>query len=139
MPTSRDTILNKLRAARDAVAPYESVHDHLPMVPLEGDTPEILVPHFIEQSQRLGAVVDSATTPADAIETLLDLIGDDPCVLCWPFEHIALPGLADAFTMRGIAVAEPRDASMRIGITGVDGALAATGSLVMTAAPGKDR
>jgi L-lactate dehydrogenase complex protein LldG len=139
MPTSRDTILNKLRAARNSVAPYDSVHDHLPMVPLDGDTPEILVPRFIEQSQRLGAVVHSATTPADAVEAMLELIGSDLCVLCWSFEDVALPGLADAFTMRGISVAEPRDAFMRIGITGADGALAATGSLVMTAAPGKDR
>jgi hypothetical protein len=113
MPTSRDTILNKLRAARESVASYESVHDHLPIVPLDGDTPEVLVPRFIEQSQRLGAVVHSATSPADAIEALLDLIGGDAQVLCWPFEHIALPGLAEAFAVRGIAVAEPRDASMR--------------------------
>jgi L-lactate dehydrogenase complex protein LldG len=40
---------------------------------------------------------------------------------------------------KGIQVADPRDGSVRVGITGVEAALGATGSLVMSALPGKPR
>jgi len=60
-------------------------------------------------------------------------------VLCWDFAHIPLPGLDAALDRAGIAVAPPDDASARVGITGVDAALAATGSLVISSGPGKAR
>jgi L-lactate dehydrogenase complex protein LldG len=60
-------------------------------------------------------------------------------VLCWDFEHIRCPGLADALSGARIAVAPPDDASVRVGITGVDAALAATGSLVLASGAGKAR
>jgi L-lactate dehydrogenase complex protein LldG len=58
-------------------------------------------------------------------------------VLGWSFDHISLPGLASALESNHIAVADPRDPSIRVGITGADAGLAATGSLVLAA--GRDK
>src|SRR5687767_9615856 len=101
------------------------------MIPLESNASSILIPRFIEQAQGLGATVHMAESDQAAIQTLLTLIGNDLRVLCWPFEQLQLAGLADVFQQRGIQVAPPVDASVRIGITGVDAALAATGSIVL--------
>jgi hypothetical protein len=84
MPTGREAILNKLRASRTQITPYEPVANHLPMIPLDGNTAKALVPHYIEQSQRLGAMVYTPNSESEAIAVILTLINADRSVLCWP-------------------------------------------------------
>src|SRR5687768_2385412 len=124
MATSRDTILNKLRAAQTAQSSVKPIESYLLMVPLADISPDALRARFITEAERIGSKVYEAASEDEAVSTVLQVIGPDLCVLSWPFEHIHLPGLADALIAHHIVAAEPRDASMRVGITGVDAALA---------------
>lgn len=109
------------------------------MVPLADHSAEALVGRFVEQAQRLGDSVHDAASGAQAIEILLGLLNHDRSVLSWSFEHIPLAGLEKALQSRGIAVADTRDPLVRVGITGADAALAATGSLVLATGQGRHR
>src|SRR5688572_24847163 len=120
MVTSRDTILNKLRAAETTQHSPEPITRYLPMVPLEDTSLSGLRVRFITEAERIGSKVHEVTSEDEAVSTILDLIGSDPCVLAWPFEHNSLPGLEVALNAHSVAIAEPRDASMRVGITGVN-------------------
>lgn len=139
MSTSRDNILNKLRAAQAAIPQIPAVEHHAPMVPLASRTADDLATLFIQQAQKLGSKVYSSASQTEALDTILGLLGDDISALCWPFEHIPLTDLEAALQSREIAVAQFRDPSVRVGITGVDSALAATGSLVLSTGGGKHR
>jgi L-lactate dehydrogenase complex protein LldG len=139
MATSRDTILNKLRAAHQPYPDIEPLHHYLPVVPITDISDEGLVHRFVEQAEKLGSVVHRTSSEVEAINTIFDLVRDDNCVLSWSFEHISLPSLAATFEARNIKVADPRDPTIRVGITGADGALAATGSLVLITGEGKYR
>ncbi len=71
--------------------------------------------------------------------SLLALLGEDRRLLSWDLAHIPLPGLQAALDHAGIEIAAPEDASVRVGLTGADAALAATGSVILSSGPGKPR
>ena len=137
--SSRDDILQKLRSARrpfpEASPPPET---YLPMDTATYANNEERLARFVVESEKLGTVVHLPTSPSDAIETALDLLGDDERVMAWATEHIPLDGLHDALHKQGIAVVE-QDTNTRVGITGAEAALAATGSLVLSSGAGKPR
>ena len=139
MATSRENILSKLRAAQSSVPGYPPVEQHLPMVPVVDSSLDALIERFRSQAQRLAGIVHEAASDAQAVETILSILGHDTSVLSWAFDYIPLAGLEEALRARGIAIAEVRDPSVRVGITGVDAALAATGSLMLSAKMGKHR
>jgi L-lactate dehydrogenase complex protein LldG len=139
MATRRDTILSRLRAAHRPFADEPPVSGHLPMVPLIDTSPSALRARFVEQAEKLGSVVHRPPSEAAAVDAVLALLGGDTRVLSWAFEHIPLAGWGDALVARGVTVAETRDPSVRVGVTGADAALAATGSLVLATGPGKHR
>lgn len=139
MTTSRDQILSRLRAAQPALGTIETVWEHLPVVPLVDPSPLGLYNRFVEQARLLACIVHLPTSQVEAIQVILNLLGDERRVLCWDFAHIPLPGLEEAFAAHGILVSEGRDATVRTGITGADAALAATGSLVLLSGAGKPR
>jgi L-lactate dehydrogenase complex protein LldG len=139
MSTSRDNILKKLRTAQLSLPEQAPLDRHLPMVPLADTSPEALARLFAAQAQELGSTVHCAASESQALEILLGLLADDPSVLSWSFDYIPLTSLEAALLTRHITVADVRDPSIRVGITGVDAALAATGSLVLATGPGKHR
>jgi L-lactate dehydrogenase complex protein LldG len=139
MATSRENILNRLRAGQSALPGYVPAEHFLPMVPLPDSSPDALVERFRAQAQRLASTVHDAPSEAEAVETILSIISSDTSVLTWSFDHIPLAGLEEALWAHGIATAEARDASVRVGITGVDAAFAATGSLMLSAKQGRHR
>jgi len=136
---SRDTILQRLRVARSPFADAPPPDKPLPVVPLDPHDRAALVGRFIAQAEALSCAVRRCGSTDEAHAAILRVITPDERVLCWDFEHIPLPGLADALSGARIAVAPPDDASVRVGITGVDAALAATGSLVLASGAGKAR
>lgn len=136
---SRDAILGKLRAARQGMPDGAAEEERLPMVPLADRSAGGLMHTFIAQAERLAGVVHRAATDHAAVEAIVKLVGKDPSVLCWDMEHVGVAGLREALAARGVEIAQPRDASARVGITGVDAALAATGSLVIASGVGKHR
>jgi len=139
MTTSRDAILNRLRAAQQPLAGHAPRQDHLPMVLLPDTSPGALVHRFVEQAEKLGSVVHQLSSEKAAVKVIMDIVEGETSVLCWALERIPLSGLAAALHNKHISVAEPREPSVRVGITGVDAALAATGSLVLAAGEGKHR
>lgn len=134
--TSRDKILGRLRAVPPPFADVPPVTQRHLMVPME-DQP--LVETFVQKAKLLSADVYQPDSEEDALETILQIVGDDKSVLAWDFAHIPLAGLPSALQTRGIAVADSRDESVRVGITGVDAALSGTGSFVVSAREGRPR
>lgn len=136
---SRERILGALRgrAARpfpDA-APLTS---YQPVVPREDVSPDGLRHRFIAEARRAGCVVHEAAAAAAGVTVVLGLIGGDAAVSSWEPGHIPLPGLAAALDRGGIARVGA-DAAVRVGLTGADAALAATGSVVLLSGPGRPR
>lgn len=137
---SRQKILDKLRTAQvpfsDAPAAPEP---YCPVVPLEDVSPAALLQRFTEEAEKLSSKVYLPADEAAACEQIVTLLGDDKQFLNWEFEQIPLSGLAEGLANAGITPAEPGDPAVRVGITGVNAALAATGSLVYVSGAGKHR
>jgi L-lactate dehydrogenase complex protein LldG len=134
--SSRDSILGKLRVARQPFTDVPPVTERRLMVPeIEGPLPD----RFVEEAKILSCEVMRCAGPDEALDRLLALVGDDRRLLSWDFAYIPLPGLREALDRAGIEIAPPEDASVRVGVTGADAALASTGSLILTAGPGKPR
>lgn len=135
---SRDQILGKLRQAPRLFADLPPLQDRRSVVPMADPQPPSLQAMFIEQAQKLDCVVRSCG-PEDALRYLLNLIGSDQSVSSWDAGTIPLPGLAKTLADASIQIAASTDSSVRIGITGADAALAATGSLILKSGPGRSR
>lgn len=137
--SSRDDILRRLRRAtprlRDLppLAPFDEV------AVVENRDPAALRARFVAEAQKLSCQVHECAGPEQALQVLLALIGDDRAILSWDLTHIPLPGLAQALAGAGIAIAPPEDATVRVGVTGADAALAGTGGLVLSSGPGRSR
>jgi L-lactate dehydrogenase complex protein LldG len=140
--SSRESILGRVRAARQPfvnVPPVEVRRDMIPDI----DGP--LLDRFVEEAQQLNCDVTVHAGPAEGLEHLLGLLAElvqpdeERRILSWDPEVIPLPGLKDTLDRAGIEIAAPLDASVRVGLTGVDAALAGTGSLILCAGPGKPR
>jgi L-lactate dehydrogenase complex protein LldG len=154
MATSRDRILNKLRAARQPFpdAPPRP-RPYLPVTRLDETTPAALLARFTAELERLNGQVYTAASDADACAQALTLLQaqDARAVLAWDFRFIPLAGLEAALRAAGINVHFPNIQDefraetlsalepVPVGLTGADAALATTGSLVVSAARGKGR
>ena len=137
--SSRDNILNKLRLISHQ---FEEVNDEAPMrdvVLVEEESHEALIDLFIQQGELLNNQITRVSDDESAIESILNIVGDDSGVLTWDFDHIPVRGLEPALNQNNIERQPHDDASVRVGITGVDGALAGTGSIVIASGDGKAR
>ncbi len=148
MSEARAQILELLRSAREGLPgappvprPYQAV------VAIEDDSPAALLARFSAELERLDGEVFVAADEAAALERLLALLADCEArsVLTWDWSHIPLSGLQVALAAAGITALQPTAdnyeacEAAEAGITGVDAALAATGSLVVSTAPGMSR
>jgi L-lactate dehydrogenase complex protein LldG len=136
---SREQILGKLRKAQQPFTDVPPIEDRRQMSVVEDDSPAALKQTFIEEAKKLNVLVHEATTDADAVEIVLDLLGSDQVVMHWDFAYIPVSGLGPILAHSTIKSADMRDGTVRVGITGVDGALASTGSIVVNSGPGKPR
>jgi L-lactate dehydrogenase complex protein LldG len=134
--SARERILGKLRAASRPFEDVPPVGDRRVMSPLE---PAGAAAMFVERLKALSAQVLVTADERQAVDYVLGVVGDDAQVLAWDFAEIPLAGLAAALSARGVRVADPHASDVRVGITGVDAALGATGSLVVSARPGRAR
>lgn len=153
--TSRDKILNKLRAARQPFpdAPPRP-QAYQPVTAVDDTSPDGLIARFTAELERLMGQVFVVKGDAAARKKILSLLCDQhhaAHVLAWDFAHIPVKGLRDAVEKAGIRVTIPtmhddyraetiesiRDAEA--GLTGVDAAAAATGTLIVSTGPGKGR
>jgi L-lactate dehydrogenase complex protein LldG len=137
--SSKNIILKKLRAAKQPFTDVEPIAEKTPVVTVEDTSPAALRERFIEALKKVKVSVYEVNSPGDALETILELIGDEKRILSWQPQHIPLPDLHPALAQAGISIAAPEDDTVLVGITGVDVALAATGSLVLNSGAGQYR
>lgn len=154
MTTSRDKILNKLRAARQPFpdAPPRP-KSYLPVTRLDDDSPPALLERFIAELERLNGQVTVVDDDAAARDCVLALLNgyNAPAVLTWDFQFIPvdgleaviraagiechLPDIQDEFRAETLAALE----SVPVGLTGAAAAAATTGTLVVSSGPGRGR
>jgi L-lactate dehydrogenase complex protein LldG len=138
MTTSKERILSTLRAAQQPFAGIDPEESLLPVVPLADTSPGALLSHFVASAEKLASQVYQPASPQQALDTVAGLLEGDGQALAWDFAHIPLPGLEELLKPRMLRPDQPQS-DARIGITGADAALAATGSLVLMSGPGKPR
>jgi L-lactate utilization protein LutC len=138
MTSNRDQILQSLQRNTRPFPAAEALPSYRHMVTLDNLSPNDLPLVFIENAQKAGCIVHQPTSQKDAVSMLLAVIGDDKKISRWEPKHLSMPGLDMALEQAGIeCVGE--DPSVRVGVTGVDAALAATGSLVLSSGDGRYR
>lgn len=137
--SSRERILADLRQRTARLFPDAAPPDaYRPVVPREDLSPAGLRRRFVEEARRAGCVVQEAESAAAAVAAVVSLVGADAAISSWDLAHVPLPGLAAALDAAGVARVG-QDAAVRVGLTGADAALAATGSLVLLSGPGRPR
>lgn len=139
--SSRDQILGKLRQRLDTSLPFPGITPpavHRAVVPLSDSSSTALQIRFVQEAEKAACVVHQVNSPEVAIAEILQIVGEDTAVSAWDPAHIPLPDLAEALDQANIARAG-QDANVRVGLTGVDAALATTGSLVLLSGNGRFR
>lgn len=136
--SSREQILAKLRQGKRPFPAIEPPDTYQPMVHLSDTSAETMQRRFLEEAQKASCVVHEAKTPAAAIAAIVDIVGEESVISSWDPAHIPLPGLAEALAEAEIKLVG-EDADVRVGLTGVDAALAATGSIVVMSGSGRYR
>jgi L-lactate dehydrogenase complex protein LldG len=154
MTDSRSTILGKLRAAR---RPFEDAPPrpaaHLPALAVEDSSREALVARFVREMALLKGEAFVVRGDAGARDKIRALIAQHKAnhALTWDFGHIPVDGLAEMLHEMGVEATIPlphQDRSPEvmahfgqatIGISGVDAAIALTGTLILSSGEGKGR
>lgn len=137
--TSRDTILKRLRAARVEFEHGPAITTPLPVAVVTDTAPQALLDLFVAQAQALLCTVSVCADNTEAVRAIVDTVTPDAAVLAWDLAHIPLPGIAAALRVAGITPVLDADPAIRVGLTGADAAIAATGTLVVSAGPGRPR
>lgn len=154
MTNSRDAILNKLRSTRPPFedAPPKPATYH-PVTVIEETTPGALLERFKHELFTLKGECFPVEGDEAARACVLDLLRSHNTkrILAWDFAHIPLSELENAIREMGVAIIQPnahdegrmdvlREAeTAQVGLTGVDAAIAATGTMVFTTGVGKGR
>lgn len=108
------------------------------MVSVEDTWLSALLSKFIDEAQKASCVIHQARTCKEAIETVLNLFEGDITISSWHLEHIPIPGISETFENADITCVG-EDENVRVGLTGVDAALAATGNIVLLSGSEKIR
>ncbi len=145
MTSARDDILGKLRNALSAGLPFpaaETHHTDLPVTQLADG--EDLATRFVAEVERVKGVVHRAASPQEALDTLKSLLierGVQRATL-WDERHLPIAGVMPLLGQLNIAQVQGDNVAVetaQAGITGCDWAIAATGTLVLNAGPGRSR
>ncbi|MDZ4768054.1 MAG: LUD domain-containing protein [Chloroflexota bacterium] len=152
--SSRDRILDKLRAARRPFpdAPPRPAR-YLPVTIQPDESPTALTERFMAELVTLKAepfLVDGDAAACECVMTLL-ASHDTRSLLAWDFAHIPVSGLENMVRAAGIEIlqADTHDEfhaetlraaeGAQVGLTGADAAAATTGTLIFTTGAGKGR
>ena len=135
---AREQILGKLRKAQQPFVDVQPIEDRRRMIPMQDSSPAEQMQRFISEAEALGCFVNQVTSN-EAIEQIMDLLGEDKSVLSWEEAQLPMDGLHGMMESLGVAVAGHDDGDVRVGITGITAALAATGSLIVESGAGRYR
>lgn len=136
--SARDRILGKLRQTQKPFTDVQPIRERRHMIPLADHSAPALVQLFTDEAEAVGCFVYQLDQNA-AFEQIMELIGDDRSVLSWEESEIPFEGLHGMLGSLGVSVAEHSRGDVRVGITGVNAALAATGSLILESGAGQYR
>lgn len=154
MTSSRDRILNKLRAANKPfpdAPPRPKAYQ--PVTSIDDTSPEGLITRFSFELDRVAGQAFPVEGDAAAREKVLELLRQHNTthIISWLFRYIPVEGMEQAIRDTGINIIHPEMhdefraeviESIRIaevGLTGADAAVATTGTLIVSTAPGKGR
>lgn len=154
MTSSRDTILNKLRAQQKPfpdAPPRPKVY--APVANVDDMSPEGLLNQFARIVQEIHAEIFIVEGDEAACDKVIELLKSHNTtdLLAWDFKHIPVQYLEGAIKENKITIHQPhmhdefrqetletiRDA--QVGLTGIDLAIAATGTMVVSTGAGKGR
>jgi len=130
--------LDKLRAAQQPFTDAPPIGEPRKMVNLDDTSINALKTRFIAEAEKLSCVIHHVEDEADARQKLLSLINHDKSILAWDDAHLPFP-IEATLADNNISIANFDDKTIRIGVTGVDAALAATGSFIVSSGAGKFR
>jgi len=136
---SRTAIFQKLSQKKPSFALSRAELEYKHVVPDTSDSPDELLARFIREAEKLSCTIHQVANEKEAIDEILALVKDEKRVLGWSFEQIGLAHLEEAFAENEIDLDETENPEVRYGITGVETALAATGSIVLASGAGKSR
>ncbi len=136
--SARDRILGKLRQTRKPFTDVQPIRARRHMIPLRDLSAQAQVQLFTAEAEAVGCFVYQLDQNA-AFEQIMELIGDDRSVLSWEESAIPLDGLHGMLESLGVTAAGHNNGDVRVGITGVNAALAATGSLILESGAGRYR
>ncbi len=136
--SSREQILTRLRSREKPFPQVLPLAPYQPMTPLVEDEAGLL-DRFISEAEDLNAITYQPAGEAQAVQIILDILGEDKTVLAWDWQSIPLSTLPAALEVAHISLAPPQDPGVRVGISGASAALAATGSLVLCSGKGRYR
>ncbi|MDW8171075.1 MAG: lactate utilization protein [Anaerolineae bacterium] len=134
---SRERILSKLRAAQTPFQDVPTIAERRHMVNVSARTPDELKAYFAKAARGAGCQVYEPANHAEALDAVRCVISPEDRIMAWDWEAIGLPGLAEA--LASVTLAPLRDDPARVGLTGVQAALASTGSLIVTSGAGQAR
>ncbi|MDE2747346.1 MAG: lactate utilization protein [Chloroflexota bacterium] len=136
--SARERILSRLRAAQAPFTDVALIVERRQMIPPQTMTASERLNQFIDNAQSLGCFVYQVDR-SEAVEQIMDLLDGDKSLLSWDEAHLPLDGAHGLLNSLGVAVAQHNDGGVRVGLTGVNAALAATGSLVLESGAGRYR
>ena len=136
--SARDKILGKLRDARRPFTEVQPIPERRHMIPRQDLNPQEQLQLFIDESEAVGCFVYQFDQNA-AFEQIMELIGADRSVLSWDDSQMPFEGFHAMLESLGVRVAEHDEGKVRVGISGVNAGLAATGSLVLESGCGRNR
>ena len=133
-----ERILSRLRAAPAPFSDVAPIAERRQMIPPQKTASERLS-QFIDNARSLGCFVYQVDR-SEAVEQIMDLLDGDNSLLSWDEAHLPLDGAHGHARIRSVWLSLGRmTAASRVGLTGVNAALAATGSLVLESGPGRFR
>lgn len=140
--SARDRILRRLRGGQSK-SPSIAMGGDLGggkrrMLPLPELSADARLKHFTREAEALGCFVYRLSR-GEALEQIMDLLDGDKSVLSWAAAELPYEGLQEQLASLDVSVAPPDAGDVRVGITGVSAALAATGSLVLESGAGRPR
>ena len=135
---ARERILAKLRQARPDLDEGQKIETRRHMTPLQNLSADERIEQFVTEAEKLGCHVYQMNQN-HAIEQMMELIGGDKSILSWDENQLPMPDLHETLGALGVTVGRYDDGDLRVGITGVGAALAATGSLVLESGAGRYR
>ena len=135
---ARERILGKLRQARPDLDEGQKIETRHHMAPLQNLSTDERIEQFVTEAEKLGCHV-YRMNHNHAIEQMMELISGDKSILSWDENQLPMPNLHKTLGSLGVTVGQYDDGELRVGVTGVGAALAATGSLVLESGPGRYR